>query len=354
MREPRRARAFGAINVRFAEAMDAIGAPWPATVGVSGGSDSLALVLLLREWARSRGLPPPVAVCVDHGVRPGSSREARKVAGWLSELGVEGHVLTNRRRVPSSDIEAACRALRYELVGRWAEKRKIGTVYVAHTRDDQAETLLLRLARGSGVDGLAAMRSRGAYPDPSFSRLSLARPLLGFSRQELRDYLEAEGQPWVEDPMNLDPRFARARVRKAWPQLQELGLTPPRLAEAAAHLGRAREALDIATQAVAARVFRKCRQGIALDRAALMGAPHEMALRALARVLMLVGKKPYRPRFERLTALFECIAADGIGNGRTLHGCRIAPAPRKSAVFGSNTLVIQAEKPRGTVGKAKS
>jgi tRNA(Ile)-lysidine synthase len=334
--------------------MEAVGAPWPAAVGVSGGSDSLALFLLLSDWARSRGLAAPIALCVDHGVRPESAAESRKVVDGLRKTGVTAHVLKARETVPSSDVEAACRRLRYRLLGAWSAKKRLRSVFVAHTQDDQAETVLLRLARGSGVDGLSGMQPVARYPDPAFPGLSLVRPLLGFSRQELRDYLEDKGQRWVEDPMNADPRFARVRVRNAWPQLEEIGLTPARLAETAAHLGRAREALDAVTLAVFARAFAPSRDGIALDPVALGRAPRELALRALARVLMLVGCRDYRPRFERLTALFESISTGALKKGRTLHGCRIAPATGKLAVFGGNTLVILAEKTRQTVGKTAS
>ena len=333
--------------------MAAISAPWPAVIGVSGGSDSLALMLLLRDWARRRGLPAPVVACVDHGARPESAGEARTVAGWARQAGLQASVLTSPQRLSGSDIEAACRTLRYRLIGSWAVQRRLDNVYVAHTQDDQAETLLLRLARGSGLDGLAAMRAVAPYPHPGFPGLSVVRPLLGFDRQTLRDYLQATGQPWLEDPMNADLRFARARIRSAWPQLESAGITRSRLALAAAHLGRARVALDTVSAAILARACKVQGQGAVLDPAAMTGAPRELGLRALASVLMLVGRKTYRPRFERLEALFDAISAGQLGRGRTLHGCRIAPAPGKCAVFGRTTLTIQPEKTRQAVGKPR-
>ncbi|HUO98326.1 MAG TPA: tRNA lysidine(34) synthetase TilS [Rhizomicrobium sp.] len=330
--------------------MASVGAPWPAVVGVSGGSDSLALMFLLRDWAKVRGLPPPAVVCVDHGIRPESRGEARQVARWGKEAGLVVSVLRNTDAKPRADVEAACRDIRYTLVGDWAAKRKTGAVYVAHTRDDQAETFLLRLARGSGVDGLAAMRTVSPYPLRGYAELALIRPLLGFDRQELRRYLEANGQRWIEDPMNADFRFVRARIRAAWPQLEELGLTRARLAEAAGHLGRARSALDAVSHAILVRAFRPWRDGVAVDPHALSGAPRELALRVLAGMLMLVGRHSYRPRFDRLEALLEAVAGGTVGRGRTLHGCRIAPAARKSSLFGAGTLLILPEKPSQTGG----
>ena len=332
--------------------MASVGAPWPAVVGVSGGSDSLALMFLLSDWARKRRLRAPIVLCVDHAVRAESASEARQVAAWAQAAGLAAHVLRSARPIAAqSDIEAACRALRFRLIGEWATKHKMRAIYLAHTLDDQAETFLLRLARGSGVDGLSGMRPVARYPDPAFPHLSLVRPLLRFRRDDLRAYLEETGRAWLEDPMNADVRFARTRIRQAWPHLEALGLTRLRLADAASHLGRARAALDAASQAVIVRAFRPHGDGAAVDCRALSEAPRELGLRALAGILMLVGRRTYRPRFDSLEALFDSLSAERIGNGRTLHGCRIAPAPRKYAVFGSRTLLVRPEKPRKTLGK---
>ncbi len=332
--------------------MAAINAPWPAAVGVSGGSDSLALMLLLRDWAMSAHLPPPLVVCVDHGLRADSAAEARKVAAWARKAGLRAKVLSAPGKLPQSDVEAAARALRYRLLGDFARKNRLAAVYVAHTGDDQAETFLLRLARGSGVDGLSAMRPLTAYPEPSAKELVLVRPLLGFTRQSLQDHLRANGYPWIDDPMNGDPRFHRVRIRQAWPQLEQLGLSAKRLVAAAAHLGRARAALETASLAVLARACRPHPKGILLDRAALSGAPLELGLRALATILMQLSGNAYRPRFERLMALFSSIADGSAAEGRTLHGCRIGQAPKADRVFGNGTLLVQPEKSRGRAGKS--
>ncbi|MDE2181962.1 MAG: tRNA lysidine(34) synthetase TilS [Alphaproteobacteria bacterium] len=298
---------------------------------------------LLREWASETGQDPPAVLCVNHGLRPEAANEARLVARWARVVGLRAKVLRHSGPVPTSDVEAEARRTRYRLMGAWADKAKIGAVYVAHTQDDQAETFLLRLARGSGVDGLAAMRAVSGYPDGMFPNLVVARPLLCFTRQELRNYLTRLAHPWLEDPMNADPRFPRARLRQLWPVLEELGLRTGRIADAAEHLGRAREALDTARDAVIARSCRVTERGILVDSAALTAAPRELGLRALATVLMTVSKAPYRPRFERLERLFDAIRFDDIGGGRTLHGCKLAPAPRSMAVFGSRTLLVRRE-----------
>jgi tRNA(Ile)-lysidine synthase len=251
---------------------------------------------------------------------------------------------------PVADIEAAARKLRYRLIGAFCRKKKLAAVYVAHTRDDQAETILMRLARGSGVDGLAGMRALAPYPDKDFAPIAVVRPLLGLERRALRDLLLTRKQTWIEDPMNANARFARVRVRLAWPQLIQLGLTPERLAETAVHLTRAREALEVVSQAVLVRASRHCRAGFAIDPTALKVAPPELGLRALAKLLMAVSRNPYRPRFDRLSALLTAITENSLGGGRTLHGCRIGPAPKAAQLFGPGTLLLEAEKGRSGPG----
>lgn len=349
-RTRRRASAKGrtasAIRTRFQaiqEGLRAEGAPWPGAVALSGGGDSLALLHLLGEWARSSRLDLPVALIVDHGLRRDSAQEAKKVARWARALGMRAHILTHKGARPDGDIEAAAREARYRLLAEWLSEHRMRGLYVGHTRDDQAETLLIRMARGSGLDGLASMRPISPYPVGRSKNLSVVRPLLGFTREELRTHLETTGRDWLEDPMNRDPRFSRARIRESWPALEGLGLTRERLADAAAHLARAREALDAVTLAILERASRLKDGSALVERTAIVAAPRELGLRALAALLMAVSGQAYRPRFERLERLFDRLKAGTLGSGATLHGCRIAKAPRTRSVFGSETLIIQPE-----------
>ncbi len=325
------------------EALAKAGAPWPAAVAVSGGGDSIALMHLLAHWAKRAGVTPPVVVTVDHGLRAESAKDARKVARWASAAGLKAKVLRWAGEKPSSDIEASARHARYRLMGEWARKNRVAALYVGHTRDDQAETFLLRLIRGSGLDGLSAMRALAPWPIAGFDELCVVRPLLALEREHLRSHLSARGIGWLDDAMNEDDRFARVRLRKAWDALEAAGLTRARVADAAAHLSRAREALDTVTLAVLARVCRPVGEGIHVDLPALTAAPREVALRALARMLMTVSGATYRPRFERLERLFDRLAEEKLGGGATLHGCRLAFAPKTGGAFGRGTLIISPE-----------
>lgn len=321
-------------------------------VAVSGGSDSLALMHLLAAFAKKRRRKPPVVLTVDHGLRKTSASDARRVAQWAKSLGLKTQTLTWRGRKPKSGVEAAAREARYRLMGAWLVKNKIATLFVGHTQDDQAETFLLRLMRGSGLDGLSGMAPVSPWPVAGCDTLSVRRPLLGLTREDLRAHLTAGGQDWLDDPMNDDTAFDRVKVRKARAALAEAGLTTARIAAAASHLARARAALEVVTEAVLARAARPYDGGFALDAAALTAAPREVGLRALAALLQAAGAQAYRPRFESLERLFDRLAAGELGAGATLHGCHISPAPRSLRDLRPGTLLIRPEKPRKTVGSA--
>lgn len=314
-------------------------------VAVSGGGDSLALMHLLADFARARGLPPPIVLTVDHGLRPASGKEARQVAAWAKAAGLKAHILKWRGAKPARGLEAAAREARYRLMGTWLRKNAIATLFVGHTQDDQAETFLLRLARGSGLDGLSAMRALAPFPLPGFETLSLRRPLLALERDALRAFLTARGQAWLEDPMNQDTAFDRVKIRGARAALEAAGLSAARIAAAAAHLSRARAALEVMTEAVLARAARPVPEGVLLDPAALAAAPPEVALRALAAVLMAVSGAAYRPRFESLERLLAALTSVGGIRGQTLHGCHIGPVP-------GGALLVRRENPRKAAGSA--
>lgn len=326
--------------------MESLGAPWPGAVGVSGGGDSLALMLLLADWATESDRPAPEILTVDHRLRPESRKDALRVQKVAADKGLKAHILAWKGAEPSSDLEAEARNARYALMGAWCAEHKIPALYVAHTLEDQAETFLLRLARGSGLDGLSAMQRDSPLPIPEFSQIRLFRPLLDFSRQELRTVLKARKIEWVEDPMNADPRFGRVRIRQAWPQLNELGLTAAKLADAATHLRRARAALEELTSGFLQRGVRFDEAGAVLDSLRMKMQPREIGLRVLANVLSQVSGEEYRPRFDSLERLFDSILGGNLGGGATLHGCIVAPAPVRDQVFGSATISVSRETAR--------
>jgi len=230
------------IIARFSVDLDAL-VPREARIGiaVSGGADSLALLLLAAE-ARPGNIE---AATIDHGLRAEAHEEAAMVARLCERLGIPHSTLTARwNEVPETAIQERARQQRYKLLGYWAEERGLVALATAHHADDQAETLLMRLARGSGVRGLAAMRRRSVAPG---SHVPLIRPLLGWRRSELEQVCAEAGLYPVADPSNLDERFERVRVRRALSDLD--WLDGGSLARSAAHLADADDALEWAARA---------------------------------------------------------------------------------------------------------
>ena len=297
---------------------------WPAApklaVACSGGADSLALALLSADWVRRRG-GSLVALTVDHGLRAESAAEALQVGTWLRVRGVTHHVLTWRGRKPAGNRAAVARAARYRLLADWCRQAGCDGLLVAHQQEDQAETLLLRLGRGSGLDGLAGMA-----PVSERQGLRLLRPLLGVPRARLEATLRALGQSWVEDPSNADPAYARNRIRKLLPLLAAEGLTAARLAATAGRLAGTRDTLAQLTDRLLAEAARFDPAGYCLlDIAVLAERPAELSRRALVLVLGSVGGLGLPPRFDRLARLQAELLQGRLGGGRTLAGCRLLP-----------------------------
>lgn len=347
-----RERTSGALDAVFAHAMAQLGPfePQPhIAVAVSGGADSLALALLADRWARAQG-GRITALTVDHGLRPAAAAEARQVGRWLKPAKIRHVILRWTPPAPPkklvsgvrlANLQSAARDARYELLTGWCREQAVLHLLLAHHRDDQAETLLLRLARGSGLEGLAAMA-----PLIERASLRLLRPLLGLAKDDLTAYLAASGQAWIEDPSNRDDANARVRMRGLLPRLAEEGMTAARLAETAARLAQARAALEAATNRCLAEAVAIYPEGyLRLDVALLRRAERDIGLRALARAVACIGGQTYGPRMERLSRLYDWLGAagegSGLGRGRTLGGCRILPARRLDGDPSRHVLVVR-------------
>ena len=239
-------------------------------VAVSGGPDSLALVLLAHGAMPGR----IAAATVDHGLRAESVAEAALVSKFCQSLGVPHAVL--KVEVALGNVQAMARSARYAALAGWAEREELAALATGHHADDQAETLLLRLTRGSGVAGLAGVRARGLVPG---TQLPLLRPVLEFRRAELAAVVVAAGIAAVQDPSNQDDKFDRARLRKALAQADWLDV--PALAASASHLADADAALDWAAQ----REWSECVSRAPLGLTYRPQAPRAVALRVIARIV---------------------------------------------------------------------
>jgi tRNA(Ile)-lysidine synthase len=291
-------------------------------LAVSGGPDSMALMHLARRWLDLKGREPLslTVVTVDHGLRPESEGEATFVAEQARALGFSHATIAWTGEKPKTGIQAAARRARYDLLASYAFSSGAACIATAHTEDDQAETLLMRLRRGSGVDGLSAMATISER-----NGVAVARPLLGFSKGRLMAYLRASRLPFIRDPSNDNAAFERVRLRHATKALASAGITRSSLAMTAARLGRSRVALARVTEAFLDRHFQvtPLAQG-KVSREALEALPEDIALRALGRILSLIGGAEESPRLMRLEHLLENLKLTK--TEITLGGCIIIAA----------------------------
>lgn len=295
-------------------------------LAVSGGADSLAL-LLLATAARSGRIE---AATVDHKLRPEAADEARMVARLCSRLGVPHSTLEAEwDERPASAIQKRARAERYRLLAHWAGERGLGGIATGHHLDDQAETLLMRLNRGAGVRGLAGVRPLSSVPGAS--SLALVRPLLGWRREELEAVCIASDVDWAADPSNQDEQFERVRVRNALAESH--WLDAPALVRSAANLAAADEALDWAAQREWEAQVSATEAGWAYRPA----APDEIRRRVVGRIIeTLASEGEHNPlRGREMDKLLQSLSE---GATSTLRGVlctggelwRFAPAPKRS------------------------
>lgn len=306
----------------FAISMSALGLDMPSpkiAVAVSGGGDSLALTLLLNDWASARG-GKILALTVDHGLRDGSAAEARSLNAELQKRGIPHEILTWQGDKPSSHIQERARDMRYNLLAQKCADAGFDTLAVAHNAEDRIETFWMRLAHGSGLDGLAGMAASSQKEN-----LRIVRPLLHFTRAELRDICAAYSATWVEDPSNANEKFLRPRLRAFEDMLAAEGLTPQRLAQTLQKLADARGALEAVTQNSLAAATHHDAGYVTLAPAAILNEHPEIQRRMLTQILQAVAPQDYRTGFDALEQLRADIARDSF-NGCTLSGCEVFPS----------------------------
>lgn len=308
--------------------------PDAIAVAVSGGADSMALALLAADWARKKHIGV-VPLIVDHRLRPDSTKEARHVAGLLRKAGLTPKILSwTALTKPTANRQALAREARYVLLAEECARQGIRHLLLAHHRDDQAETLLLRALRGSGVDGLAAMQPRSERDG-----LILLRPLLDLPKARLVATLKKRRQAWVEDPSNANASFQRVRVRAALDLLSDNDADAraelvQHLAQTAKNFARTRMLLDGAAYDLLHDAVQLTPAGAAwLEPAVLAAAEDELALRALVKLLGAIGGLPVPPRLDGLQRLLDALRS-GKTLPLTLHRCLLTP------VKGENRLLV--------------
>ena len=326
-----------AISAQDAKLLFAAWRTAPAIVlAVSGGPDSIALMWLAARWRRAvKKGPRLIAVTVDHGLRPEAAREAREVKRLAGTLEVPHRTLRWTGTKPNTGLPAAAREARYHLLAQAARASGATHILTAHTRDDQAETLLMRMLRGSGIAGLAAMAR-----ETDRDGVRLARPLLDVSKSQLVATLKKAGIGFADDPTNRDTAFTRPRLRALMPALADEGGDSRNLARLASRLARANAAIEVladgAERYLALQGYDPAR---GYDAAAFVALPDEIRLRLLKRAIDRFGHEGPAELGKVETLLVALDQAAGAGAGKlrsTLAGAlisldkgriRVEPAP---------------------------
>jgi len=319
-------------------------------LAVSGGPDSTALLALAAHWRkRKRKGPQLVAVTVDHGLRPEAAREAAAVKRLAKSLGVPHRTVKWKGSKPATGIQEKARMARYDLLMKEAARCGASHLLTAHTLDDQAETVLFRLARGSGIAGLGAMARVTPFGDAW-----LIRPLLGLPKARLVATLKTHKIAFADDPSNADPKYTRVRWRALMPDLANEGLHASRLASLAVRMRRANAAIDTLVDAVAHRMTAVAPATLALDAVLYAELPEEVALRLIGRAVASIGHEGTVElgKLESLvSALSEAVDAN-MRFRRTLAGAMITFAHDRIAVERSplrrNQAKNQSKSPRKT------
>jgi len=290
----------------------------PFGIAVSGGGDSMALLHLVAARVRETALPGPHVITVDHGLRADAAQEAEFVARTAQALGLPHRTLTWTGWNGTGNLQASARAARYHLLADDAQSNGLQAILLGHTADDVAETFLMRLARGSGIAGLAAM-------DADFTRHGqrFLRPALHAKRASLRDYLSQINADWIEDPSNEDPRFDRVKIRAAFPALAEIGLSVDQLSATAHRLADAQAVVRDAVCDLASHCTMDRAGTLLIAQDALEKFHHETQHGFWGHAFQWTGSADYRPRADAVAA---CIARATKEGRAQLAGCELTYA----------------------------
>lgn len=272
---------------------------FPLAVAVSGGADSLALLLLAHELAEKKG-SYVVALTVDHQLRPESRGEATRVGEWAVAWGIRHVILEWVHDNPMSRLQERARKARYELLTEWCKQHQISTLILGHHQQDQEETFWLRLASGSGLDGLRGMKKRLVRNDVVF-----LRPFLGFSKEQIKKTLLAKKQEWIEDPSNQNSHFFRGRFRHF---LQDEGLSSQRLFDVMKKLQVDSEFIQGALRQALETTVQLHEEGyITLNKEAFHKLHPALLGRLLSLLVQWFSGSDYPPRTTQISRIFEKI-----------------------------------------------
>ena len=272
-------------------------------VAVSGGADSLALSYLMHQWCHENKVEL-IGLTVDHGLRPEAADEAKHVKSIFDGWNISHHTLTPDTPIDgTAGLQESARAARYDLMMRFCQEQDISTLFTAHHLGDQFETVLMRLARGSGVQGLS-----GIKPESKRGNISILRPLLTVSKARLIETCTAANLKWIEDPSNTDDTFMRVKLREAETALKEIGLTPETIEGAREKLFAAANFITKETHKELDKVAIK--DGYDFEWDAFETYHPYLQDRLLSAAVQQIGQTDYPPRQSKLDTLLASLNAE--------------------------------------------
>lgn len=305
-------------------------------VAVSGGGDSMALAILLADWVKDKNIKLH-AITVDHGLRAESADEAKMVAKILRPLGITHKILKWDGEKPKTKIQEAARDARYRLMSEYCASKKITYLCIAHHGQDQMETILFRMAKGTGLDGMAGMRPAHILDNG----LTLLRPLLPVSHQDLLETLKSRKIEWIEDPSNENDRYARVRIRNIIDVLENEGLSPARISSLSNRIYQSIHLIDyLIDKEYKSIILNKDTERIEINYNELLPLPPEGKVRILKMLISeFQSHKKYAARLEDIERLASKM--DDQFKGATLGGCQFSKK--------KDTLHITLQKPKRSI-----
>lgn len=325
----------------FTETLDNIlpqdNLPKKLAVAISGGCDSLALTILLKEYCTNHNIEL-FAITVDHKMRVESSKEAKQLGEFLEAKQIFHKILEiDNSKIPEKNIEANLREERYKLLHEFCKNNQIKFLFLGHIQGDIAENFIIRLFRGSGLDGLSSISQLS-----DFRNIKLVRPLLDNTKDELKNFLSAKNIQWFEDETNADEKFLRNKIRKFFDTFEEKDLIQKRIKNSTDEISQIRDLFDDLMLKEAEKALDLHENGFfTINLSIFSKIEKKISLKILALTLMEVGGKPYKPRLEKLKRFYEwIIKSDGYGKEKhklnNFYGC-------SAKYFDDNRLAIYRE-----------
>ena len=294
--------------------------PKKIAIAVSGGLDSMALLLLLKNVFGEK--IKIFCLTVDHNIRQNSYLDAQLVASFCAANSIHCSVLKSYlQHQPESDIEGSLRVVRYNLLTDFCSKNKIKYLFLGHHRQDLAENFLIRLFRGSGIDGLAAMHSKTAFQD---EKIKLIRPLLEFSKADLKQYLQNKKVSWAEDETNEDEKFLRNKIRNFLKSLPDFEFINNRIALASEAILEAKKIIEKETRKNFPKIFKISEVGLVMNLRKFQKLEKTVATRYLALALMQISMKIYKPRLQKLMRIYQLIIENKLNKKEEFYGCKLS------------------------------